>query len=332
MKKLLSIIFVLICLIGFLVVITKLYVTKSEILSPVAVQRTPKPLDRYAIPNLRNQIWPISKIELGEVISRNSDFRVQKFQFIAESRQVTGLAHIPISASAESPAAVIVQFRGYVDREKYQSGVGTSKSSESYAKAGFVTLAPDFLGYGGSATAAANIFEERLQTYTTALTLLSSLKSLPIVDSTRVGIWGHSNGGQIALTVLTVWSTPLPTTLWAPVSKRFPYSILYYSDDLSDRGKYLRRELAQFELDYDVEKYALRNYLDYIESPILIHQGGSDDSVPQKWNDELVSELQKLKQDVSYYIYPGADHNLTPGWSSVVARDIEFFSRQLNRK
>ena len=35
--------------------------------------------------------------------------------------------------------------------------------------------------------------------------------------------------------------------LWAPVSKPFPYNILYYTDEAEDRGKWLRGEIAKFE-------------------------------------------------------------------------------------
>ena len=46
---------------------------------------------------------------------------------------------------------------------------------------------------------AGNIFETRFQTYVTALNLLSSVSSIGDWDRKNVFIWGHSNGGQVAL-------------------------------------------------------------------------------------------------------------------------------------
>ena len=46
------------------------------------------------------------------------------------------------------PCPVIIQFRGYVERSIYQPGAGTKKTAEVFAKNGFISLAPDFLGYG----------------------------------------------------------------------------------------------------------------------------------------------------------------------------------------
>jgi dipeptidyl aminopeptidase/acylaminoacyl peptidase len=50
-----------------------------------------------------------------------------------------------------------------------------------------------------------------------------------------------------------------------------------------------------------------------------------DSAVPKKWSDELVATLKEKGKDVEYYTYPGADHNMRPGWDSVALRDIEFF-------
>ena len=310
----------------------------QSVISPIS-QLLEKPLDKYTIERLSRRVFAGSQIVFDEPVATTSGYTVYQFYFLSENKRVTGLAHVPAGASAENKKPVIVQFRGYVDREKYAAGEGTRRSAEVFAKNGFISLAPDFLGYGGSASPSADIFEERFETYTTGLNLLASIKTLPMADPDRIGVWGHSNGGQIALTVLEVSSgragsrsagqKPYPTTLWAPVSKPFPYSILYYTDDAKDHGKMLRRELAKFENDYDAEQYSLINYLDRIAAPLQIHQGTADDAVPKKWSDELVKVLKEKKKDVDYFVYPGADHNMVGAWNTVVSRDIEFFQKHL---
>jgi dipeptidyl aminopeptidase/acylaminoacyl peptidase len=149
-----------------------------------------------------------------------------------------------------------------------------------------------------------------------------------MADPAKVGIWGHSNGGQIALTILEILGRPLPATLWVPVSKPFPYSILYYTDEADDHGKLLRKRLADFEKDYDTELYSLTNYVDRITGPVQLHQGTSDESVPKSWSDELASGIP----DINYFTYPGADHNMLPAWNTVVARDVVFFTERVKGK
>lgn len=301
--------------------------TDSPFVSPIG-KILERPLEQYGIERLGQRTFVPSEILLGEATATTSAYTVYTFHYLLNDLKVTGLAHIPLSASEKNKLPIIVQFRGYVERTQYASGIGTQRSAEVFARNGFITLAPDFLGYGGSDMPSQDVFEERFQTYMAALQLLASIETLSIADTSRIGIWGHSNGGQIALTVLEATQKAYPTTLWAPVTQPFPYSILYYTNEAEDRGKLLRRYLAKFEQDYDVDLYALTNYLNRISAPVQLHQGSADDAVPIKWSDEFVTNMEALKRDITYYTYPGADHNMQPAWNTVVGRDVEFFRRQ----
>lgn len=268
------------------------------------------PLLKYTIETLGKRTYD-SQIVLDEEVSPGT----YKFHFDSDGKNVTGLAHIP---SECGKCTVIAQFRGYAEVSGYESGYGTRHSAEYFSKNGFISLAPDFLGYGESASPSADVFEARFETYTTALNLLAAIEKW---DKTKgIGIWGHSNGGQIALTALEASGKEYPAVLWAPVSAPFPYSILYFIDETGDRGKLLRKELAKFEKDYDVEQFSLVNYLDRIKAPVLLQQGTVDESVPYKWNRGLAKKIK-----AEYVEYPGSDHNLVPNWSEVVRKDVEFF-------
>ena len=304
-----------------ILVVWKFIPFSRDVVSPIG-QRIIKPLDVYTIENLGKRSGKPAQIVLDEASATTSAYTVYSFHFITDGKKVTGLAHIP---KGDGPFPVVVQLRGYIDKEKYVTGDGSKRSAEVFAINGFLTLAPDFLGYGGSDNPSSDVFEERFQTYTTALDLLASVSSMTFADANRLGMWGHSNGGQIALTVLEILRKPIPTVLWAPVSKPFPYSILYYTDEFSDRGKLLRKRLAEFEAYYDVELYSLPNYIDNISASIQLHQGMADDSVPQKWSDELVGLLKEKEKNVAYYVYPGADHNMLGSWNTVVQRNVSFF-------
>jgi len=313
------------------------YISSLATISPLS-KMLEKPLEKYSILRLAGREFAGSQIVLDEATATTSAYTVYTFHFDSDGKKVTGVAHIP-NKNAKFP--VIVQFRGYMDREKYIPGEGTARSAEVYATNGFISLAPDFLGYGGSDMPSTNVFEERFETYTTALNLIASVNTLPMADTDRIGVWGHSNGGQIALTVLEILGRPIPATLWAPVSKPFPYSILYYTDDVPDHGKLLRREIANFETNYDVEQYSLTNYLDRIRGLITLHQGTADTAVPLAWSNDLVKAIEASGSAVNYFIYPGVDHNMLPdparnasqsdagGWNTVVARDIAFFEKYL---
>ena len=359
MKKLLTILVILVLAAAIYFLKYKSGVSFTNPTFRKVQQEEPKPLAKYTIEALSKTLFKDSQITLGETLNDESDYSSQIFYFdvdpsilrqgfdgelsrtaqdSGQAKKVSGLINLP---KGEGIYPVIVMFRGYIDREKYQAGTGTQRAAAVFAKNGFVTLAPDFLGYGSSDMPSENPMEERFQTYTTALTLIESVKNLNSAllaaginiraDPLRIAIWGHSNGGQIALTILETGGEGFPTVLWAPVSKPFPYSVLYYTDDFDDHGKMLRRVVSDFEKDYDVEDHSLTNFFEKINAPIQLHQGGADEAVPIKWSDQLYEQLNKLGKDIKYFTYAGDDHDFTKGsWSTVVSRNIDFYKKQFS--
>ena len=277
----------------------------------------PKPLEKYTIDNLSKTNFKPSKININNNI----------FDFLVEGKKVTGLINLP-ETNDQLPIAVLI--RGYVDQSIYQTGDGTKRVGEYFRDNEYITLAPDFLGYGGSDSESSNIFESRFQTYTTVLTLLKSInkENFPNWDQKNIFIWAHSNGGQIALTVLEITGENYPTVLWAPVTESFPYSILFYTNESDDGGKFIRRELARFEKDYDTDKFSLTNYLDRINAPIEYHWGTNDDAISSEWRDKFVKQMKLLNKDFKNYNHPGADHNMNPLWGEVMQQTQEFFANK----
>lgn len=309
-----------------------------------------KQLDKYSIENLSKTDIKPGYFEINDTLKEadNCNSYLFTYEFNPDLdgktfKKVTGQINLPITEGSEpsdTTYPIVLMFRGYIDQKLYKTGDGTRNVSEYLAKEGFITIAPDFLGYGSSDTEVENIFETRFQTYVTAVSLIKFLEQLPnnpkiisvpvqltnqLINQSSIFLWGHSNGGQIALTTLEITGANYPTTLWAPVSKPFPYSVLYYTDQSEDNGKLIRTELAKLEIDYDVEKYSLTNYLDRINAPIQIHQGEVDEAVPLSWSNTLTNLLKQKGKDITYYTYPGTDHNMRPIWNTVVERDVKFF-------
>lgn len=308
----------------------------------------PEPLLEYTFENLRKTSFPQNKIILENIVQENEDSLSQIFYYSVPKtpkskimEKVSGLINIP-KKSGKYP--VIVMFRGFVPEDIYKPGIGTQRVAEVLAKEGFITLAPDFLGFATSVSPSADSFENRFQTYTTALTLLASISSLNsgleasysgriTADTSKVGIWGHSNGGHIALSSLAISGAVYPAVLWAPVSVSFPYSIIYYSDEFDDQGKAMRRTLSDFENIYDTVLFSPENYYKWIKAPISINQGMADQEVPYWWSDDLVSKLKKQDISVEYFTYPGTDHNMLPdSWSDAAANTLNFYKKEFSEK
>ena len=309
---------------------------KSVVLSPEApFLFIEKPLEKYSFENLRQRVFVGGEIELGRNLFKHDKYTPRLFKYEVEGKKVSGQINVPKTVGSV-PAdgwPVVIMLRGFVDQEIYETGVGTRNGAGYFASNGYVTLAPDFLGYGESDMPPENVFYERFLRPVQVLELIASVKSIEGCDPTDISIWGHSNGGQLAMSVLEISGKDYPTSLWAPVSKPFPYSILYFTDEFDDYGKALRRVLAGLEAQYDVDDYNITEYYDWLEAPIQVHQGTVDDAVPLEWSLELVEQLRLLDKQVEFYQYAGADHNLvgpasrTGAWDLAMRRSLEWFSQ-----
>lgn len=308
------------------------FLQQKTVISPMGQVDTNlvEQLEFYRLDRL-NQYQPQgSQISLGEILYQTETFTAYQIEFTTlNGKKVSGQYNLPHSAESE-PVPIIIMLRGFVPRELYTTGLGTRPAANHFASNGFATLAPDFLGYGQSDPEDENGFIARFQRPVTVLDLLSGLDSLTNVDTDHIFLWGHSNGGQIALSVLEITQQNYPTTLWAPVTKGFPYNILYFTDEYEDQGKALRASLADLEELTQAEYYSIDQYLDQIQAPLQLHQGMRDDAVPFQWSQAFESILdEKTDLEINTWYYPEADHNLRPDWDTVVARDLEFFREHL---
>lgn len=336
--------------------------------SPFEPPPSPKPLLAYTIPALSQRQPQASQIVVEEVITDQPTYTAYLFSYITLGKRMTGQLNVPKPLPAS--ASAIVMLRGYVPQSTYQTGIGTRNAARIYAENGFITLAPDFFSHGGSDPEPEDGWQARFEKPINVLELIATLETktlnVPVspddlttstsVEVHNIGLWGHSNGGQIALTTLEILQRPLPTTLWAPVTVPFPYSVLFFTDEADDEGKGMRAWLSIFERDYDVFDFTLTKHLDKLTGPLQIHHGTNDDAALKAWSDEFVDKIRAENTrraqlvtaaneatasavatpsgiltpiEYSYFIYPGADHNLQPGWNTVVERDLEFFKQTL---
>ncbi len=308
--------------------ITGNQLAKQGIIAPTT-SPTPKLLLAFTFDALAKREYKSSQIEVGEVLNDEGEGYVANlFSFYSDGKKVTGQANFPLTEKSNR-LPVIVLLRGWANQETYRTGMGTEKAAAVLAQNGYITLAPDFLGYGGSDNPENDVWWERFNNPAIVLNLLASIKTLPQANPGKVGLWAHSNGGQIALSVLAISQKEIPATLWAPVTKPFPYSVLYFTDTFEDEGQALRAQICRLEKDYDVAQFSLTNYLDQIKAPLQIHQGTADKSVPVAWNNEFVEKLDELEITNNYFRHPDADHNMVGAWNEVVEQDLEFFTEEL---
>jgi len=343
-------------------------ITKSsrEMVSPLAeliTQPTPKPLPllQYTIGNLQQREYQSSQIILSELVEEDEQKSSYLFSYQTMNKKMTGLAMVPVNCQTQV-CPVVILIRGYAEPDYYSPGFGTKNASGVFANNGYVTLAIDFFGFASADAEPENSWEARFLKPINIIELIKTIQKDPylylannnndqeeITNSTiskiaqlnpeQIKIWSHSNGGQIAISVLQILEEPIPTTSWAPVLAPFPYSILFFSRTSDDEGKEARAWLAIFEKDYDVFEFSITQHLEHLNAPLQIHHGTADNDALKVWSDSFVRMVDAHNEDrqeneqepieYNYFSYPGADHNLQPAhnWNQAIQRDLDFFEK-----
>lgn len=301
----------------------------------------------YSLKGLQNYPYKTSPIVIQTLVFKNDLQYAYNVAYTSMNSTVSARLSIP-AVKSENIKGIVIMLRGHYHTSGYYTGRGTEVPARYYLSRGWAVIAPDFFGYGASSPIPSP--GELYQFYSTvnAIELYKSLEnpnfrfSQGISQENRanlggsfkkIGLWGHSNGGQAALHLLTVIKKPVPTVLWAPVSLPFPDSWAHY-----------RRNpgwAEYFKSVYNAADFSFLAHLDKIApgTPILVNHGDKDTSVPKAWNDALSGHIaaenarrEKAgigKINFRYDIYPGADHSLLPrsNWDIVQQQDVDFWEK-----
>ena len=305
---------------------------------------TPHPMSSYTIEGLRQRTYPGGTIRIRETLTQTTHYTRYYIDYPSDGLTITGIMQVPRGIG---PFPVIILNHGYIPQERYWSGADTWGAAGYLNRHGYLTIAPDFRSWGESDTA--NSFFSTGQLIDT-LNLVSSLHSLPNVDLTRIGMWGHSMGGGITLKALTIDRRIKAAVLYAPVSAKegeildrwgpgctadqpFPLAdkcggaeILVQDVD----GRTLWAYADAINNQPLLERMSAGNYLSDISVPVQIHIGNADTVTPPRWSEDIRDALQAAGKNVEYFAYPDQGH-LFQGESHwrFMQRVTDFFDRHL---
>ncbi len=276
--------------------------------------------DRYAsgspfsIEALRARTYRDGEIRLHQVLKREPTYTSYAMTYPSDGLLITGVATIPVGPG---PHPVVVLNHGFTVPIQYRSGDGTRAMATELSPRGFITLASDYRGLGGSEDDARVNIGARLEFAIDVLNLVASVPALSSAQHERIGMWGHSLGCDLALRAAEVDSRVQPLGLWAPLSG--------WAEDLADLYR-----LPTMSSSEDL-RHALSpgNFLLYVVGPVTIHQGSADRAVEPAWAARLQAGLVEAGVDSELTVHPGLGHLLTADARRVVTDTADFFKREL---
>ncbi len=303
----------------------------------------------YTIAGLRERDFPGGEIQIGARIAFNDQFSTFLISYPSEGLTITGVLNIP---AGEGPFPVIVMNHGFYPRSEYTSGDGSQRAAEYLTQRGYITVSSDYRTWGGSEFGV-SFFHTGL--VADVMNLLASLDSIPQVDVSRIGMWGHSMGGGITTKILTLESPVRAAVLYAPNSAddadliaRWGYGCIgdiaagelletCNSADVIPESLPVEVIAAYEEAAQSPEKMqeiASFYHLDSVNVPVQIHIGSADGdyigSTPPEWSYKLNQALLDWNKNVQLFVYQNQRHSFTgDAWILLMDRAVEFYDENL---
>lgn len=296
-----------------------------------------------SIAAMRKANYPGSDITIEETLANGINYKQYIASYKSEGLKIYALLTVPVGIKPENGWPVIIFNHGYIPPETYKTTERYVAYVDSFARSGYIVFKPDYRGNGKSEGQPEGAYYSPAYA-TDVLNAVSSMKKYPEANPDKIGMWGHSLGGNITLRDIVVDIKDIKAVvIWGGV-------VGSYNDLLNNWQRRARYQPSQREL-------ALRNnyrrritdtygtpetnpsfwqsvdptyFLADITVPIQLHTGGNDEEVPVDFSQSLYKKLQDLGKTVEYYDYPGGDHNISsPNFEIAMKRSLDFFDKYL---
>lgn len=158
---------------------------------------------------------------------------------------------------------------------------------------------------------------------TDQITGVKYLQSLPYIDKERIGMYGHSYGGYMALMAMfkagdyfKAGVSGAPVTDWMLYDTHYTERYLNHPKDNAT----------------GYESSSVFPYIDGLNGPLLVYHGMADDNVLFTNTTKLIKALQDENKEFELMTYPGSKHSMRGKKVKVHLNTtiVNFFNRHFN--
>lgn len=297
---------------------------------------TATPLNPLTIPALRARDFLGSELVIEQTLTPGANYQRYIASHLSDGLKIYGLLTVP---NGEKPATgwpVILFNHGYISPSEYRTTERYVAYQDALARAGYITFKSDYRGHGNSEGTPSGHFAPG---YTIdVLNAMGSLKKFADADPNRIGMWGHSLGGEIVLRAMVISKDIKAGVSWAgtvaPPSQQLgmwgggggggansPHAAPRAPSDLTQQYG-TPEENPEFWASL-----ASTSYLAELSCPLQLHHGTADPEVPLSFSQVLYDEILKAGKAAELYTYPGDNHNLSANFNTAMQRTIAFFDK-----
>jgi uncharacterized protein len=246
---------------------------------------------------------------------------------------IFGILHRP--AGFENPPVVVV-LHGFAS-SKHGSNRCYVTLAEYLAKFGIATIRFDFRGSGDSDGNLSEISLEDL--IADATVVLESVEKIEGIDASRIGLFGASLGGAIAVIAAARFQKIKALALWAPVAS----GELWYHDFLKRHPEHLHTDPFKVLSSYRGVKlneafcaefkqmFAYQMMQKLSDVPLLCMQGEKDETVSILHLEAFRHACSGFASPTRFVKYPNGEHSLgfSPLFETVLEESKWWFENYL---
>ena len=296
-------------------------ITPSPI-STISSVPTNSPLYPYSYDVLRQKQYGQGEIKIEGNLISDTKFTRYQISYPSDGLKIYGFIDVPL-ASGKFP--VVIALHGHINLDVYRTMDYSSRYADLIARSGYIVIHPNLRNYPPSDNGLDQFYSGSADDVLNLIAMVRKQAGqsgfLAKADASRIGIWGHSMGGGIALRVITLDPGIRAAVLYGAVTgdlslRRFGFS--------GANQVYAQSHPEEIQLISPSSHYG------EIQAAVSIHHGLSDTRVPPQWSKDLCSQMTDLGKNVECFFYPDAPHTFSGETEQLFnQRSVDFFSKYL---
>ena len=170
---------------------------------------------------MRQQSYPGSEIVIEQTLAPGSNYSRYVVSYLSDGYKIYALMTVPDGPAPATGWPAIIFNHGYIPPAQYRTTERYVAYLDAIARNGYIVFKSDYRGHGNSEGPPEGAYG--YPGYTDdVLNALASVKAYEDADPNRIGMWGHSLGGQLTLRAMVVAQDIKAGVIWGGVVAPYP--------------------------------------------------------------------------------------------------------------
>jgi uncharacterized protein len=311
--------------------------------TPAFPSRDPYPLQ---IEVMRRQAYSGSEIAIEQTLAPGPGYKRYVVSYMSDGYKIHALMTVPTGKKPAAGWPAIIFNHGYIPPAQYRTTERYVAYVDAIARSGYIVFKSDYRGHGSSEGVPEGAYGSPGYT-DDVLNALASVRNYKDADPNRIGMWGHSLGGQLTLRAMVVSKDIKAGVIWGgvvapypdvftranrPRPTRVPRPTEVPPGSLGPYGRPWRQELtAKYGTPQQNPEFwasiSPNSYLADLSGPLQLHHSVTDQEVPVEASQTLAAEMQAAGKPVELFTYPGDNHNISGNFTRAMQRTVAFFDK-----